>query len=315
MEHLRTVCADKGVFLRSEALAAGYDDKSLARLRRTGELHRVSHGAYTYGDIWAAADARARHRLLARAAYRAARSDVAISHSSGILEHTDKFWGLDLERPHLTRLDGHSGRRGRGVRPHRGKLVDGDVVRVDGFRTMAPARACIELTTVAGVESSLVSINAILSTALCTITDLWARYKTMDHWPSTLTTDLILRLADGRNASVGESRTFYLLWKHGFPAPIPQYKVYDGRGQVVAVVDFAWPELGIFLEFDGKAKYQKLLKPGEDPSDVVFREKRREDLVRRITGWRCLRMVWVDLESPDRTVAWLRREFAASAAA
>lgn len=315
MEHLRTVCADKGVFLRSEALATGYDDKALARLRKAGELHRVSHGAYTFGDIWVAADARARHRLLARAAYRAARAAVAISHSSSVLEYTDKFWGLDLEHPHLTRLDGRSGRRGRGVRPHRGRLLDGDVATVDGFRTMSPARTCIELTTVAGVESSLVSINAILNMGCCAIGDLVARYETMDNWPSTLATDLVLRLADGRNTSVGESRTFYLLWRHGFPAPIPQYKIHDARGQVVAVVDFAWPGLGIFLEFDGKVKYQKLLKQGEDASDVVVREKRREDLVRRITGWKCLRLVWADLETPERTAAWLRREFAAALAA
>ena len=33
-------------------------------------------------------------------------------------------------------------------------------------------------------------------------------------------------------------------------------------GHFIARVDFAWPELGIFVEFDGKVKYESLLKPG-----------------------------------------------------
>ena len=75
------------------------------------------------------------------------------------------------------------------------------------------------------------------------------------------------------------------------------------------MVDFAWPELGLFLEFDGKIKYQKLLKEGESPSDVVIREKRREELVCRLTGWRCIRIVWADLYRPERTAANIRALF------
>ena len=45
--------------------------------------------------------------------------------------------------------------------------------------------------------------------------------------------------------------------------PEPQYEIKDDRGVVIGRVDFAWPELGVFLEFDGKVKYEKLLKPGE----------------------------------------------------
>ena len=87
---------------------------------------------------------------------------------------------------------------------------------------------------------------------------------------------------------------------------MPQYKIRDRSGEVVAVVDFAWPELGLFLEFDGKIKYEKLLKDGESASDVVVREKRREDLIRELTGWRCIRLVWADLERPERTAQRIR---------
>jgi hypothetical protein len=71
-------------------------------------------------------------------------------------------------------------------------------------------------------------------------------------------------------------------------------------------VDFAWPRFGVFLEFDGRVKYEKLLRPGQSASDVVIAEKRREELICRLTGWRCIRIVWSDLEHPARTAAMIR---------
>ena len=101
----------------------------------------------------------------------------------------------------------------------------------------------------------------------------------MEQWPGSLRHRVVLRLADGRIESVGESRFFYLCWKQGLPLPIPQYEVYDDNGRLVAVVDFAWPELGLFVEFDGKIKYRAPDRDGETVVDVVLREKRREELV------------------------------------
>jgi hypothetical protein len=77
---------------------------------------------------------------------------------------------------------------------------------------------------------------------------------------------------------------------------------------VVANVDFAWPEYGVFLEFDGRIKYQELLRVGESPTDVVLREKKRQDLIERLTGWRCIRITWADLYHPERTAALIRQE-------
>ena len=76
------------------------------------------------------------------------------------------------------------------------------------------------------------------------------------------------------------------------------------------MLDFALPEYKLFVEFDGKTKYSKYLRDGEKPEDVVFREKQREDLVRRLTGWRCIRLVWADLRRPRETSDRIRRELA-----
>ena len=41
-------------------------------------------------------------------------------------------------------------------------------------------------------------------------------------------------------------------------------------------------------------KYGRLLKPGEDPGDVVWREKQREDRMRDL-GYEVGRLIWSDL--------------------
>ena len=160
--------------------------------------------------------------------------------------------------------------------------------------------------TVLDVEHGLTTVNDLLHRKLTTPGELAECREFMEQWPRSLTQDLVLRLADGRcGGSVGEGRTLYLLWRQGLPKPEPQYEIPDGHGGSFRV-DFAWPEHKVFLEFDGRIKYQELLKEGESPTDVVLREKKREETICRVTGWRCIRIVWADLYQPARTAAAIR---------
>ncbi len=52
-------------------------------------------------------------------------------------------------------------------------------------------------------------------------------------------------------------------------------------------------------EFDGRITYGRWLRPGQQPGDVVFEEKRREDLIRD-EGWPVVRWTWDDLLHPAR---------------
>ncbi|MDO9398586.1 MAG: type IV toxin-antitoxin system AbiEi family antitoxin domain-containing protein, partial [Herbiconiux sp.] len=117
-DYLRAICDVHGVFLAREALDLGLAERTFTRLVRGHHFQRVRHGAYTFPDVWAGLDEPGRHRLRARAAYRTARVPVALSHESAILDHTDGWWDLDLSEVNLTKLDGDSGRREAGRRPH-----------------------------------------------------------------------------------------------------------------------------------------------------------------------------------------------------
>lgn len=310
---LKQLCDEHGAFLRKDAVRLGYDDRMIEALIRAGEWHRVRRGAYTLEPLWADADDRRRHGILARAAHRAAKSPAVLSHTSAVLEHTDQYWGLDLHEVHLTRLDGRAGRREAGIRQHRGQVIDGDVVVADGVPATSVVRSALELTTITDVERSLIVINGLLHAKECTREQLLTRYAGMESWPNTLTTELTLRIADPRIASVGESRTQYLLWSQGLPYAEPQYPVHGRHGELLAYLDFAWPSHKVWLEFDGKAKYVKYLESDETPGDVVMREKKREDLVRRLTGWHCIRITWSDLATPERTAAMIWRELVSAA--
>ncbi|WP_300377108.1 type IV toxin-antitoxin system AbiEi family antitoxin domain-containing protein [Nocardioides sp.] len=302
------------VMLRKQLLAAGYDDKAIARRVKGGEWVKIRHGAYTEAATWNALDEAGRHALAARAVVAQSRTKVVVSHVSGLPFLGAPTWGIDLDLVHVTREDGKAGRSEGGVRQHRGGIIAGDVVECDGLRVMDATRLALETTLVANVEAGVCVVSHLLHASMTTMEQLRARYELMQHWPDSLGTDLVLRLSDHRFESVGECRTYYLCFHEGLPMPQPQYEIRDETGRVVARVDFAWPELGVFLEFDGKVKYEKLLKDGQRASDVVWAEKRREEMICRLTGWRCIRISWADLADPARTAAKIRQALAGRAA-
>ncbi len=75
---------------------------------------------------------------------------------------------------------------------------------------------------------------------------------------------------------------------------------------LLGIVDFLWRALGVFLEFDGRIKYERFRRPGESLEAYLMREKHREEQICVATGWVCIRITWADLENPLRTVRRVR---------
>ncbi|WP_232679569.1 type IV toxin-antitoxin system AbiEi family antitoxin domain-containing protein [Nocardioides sp. R-C-SC26] len=293
------------VVLARDLKRLGHDDRSIARLLRGGSLRRVRHGAYVE-DIatWDAMSPHERHRVRARAVLRQARTDVVLSHASALLEYGAPTWGVPLDYVDLTRTDGRSGRKEAGVRQHRGAITPSEIVLRSGVPVTAATRLAVEVMCCLQAEAALVAVNHLLGTGEADLDVIRRLAAERSSWPGSLSSHVVLRLADGAVESVGESRTVFACYRAGIPSPVRQYVVYESDGTVVARLDFAWPERGIWLEFDGRIKYGA--GHAGSSSDVVFQEKRREDRVRQLTGWRCLRITWADLERPARFVAELR---------
>lgn len=303
------------IWTRKELLAAGYTDTTIRAARKAGVIHRIRHGAYVDGSLWLAFDAATRHALLARSAYGSARVGSVISHASALPFYEAPVWGFDLSEAHLTRDDHKAGRHEAGVQQHRGIILPEDVCDVHGLRVMSPTRTALELTTLDSPEAALVAVCFLLHTGQTTPDALVARLeKSITTWPDTLSTRRILGLADARVESPLEARFLHLCWLMSLPRPTPQVEVRDRDGALIGRVDFAWPALRVFVELDGKEKYLKYRRPGESIADAVAREKAREDRIRELTGWRCIRLTWADLASPERTAARIRAVLAGLAA-
>ncbi len=299
---LRVIAEADGVFLRREALAAGYSDKLIARMVHARLWRRVRHGAYCFSDVWDTLTTEDKHLTLARAVLRTTPGPVVLSHTTALLAHGIATWGADLTRVHVTRLDDGAGRTERDVEHHVGVCSEADVTTAGGLPVVQAARAVVESATLQSLESALVSADSALFRRLCTPQEVRATFESMNHWPGSQRIHVVLQQMNGLAESPGETRTRYLFWRGGLPTPLLQYDVYDGD-LLIATTDFAWPELRQLGEFDGRVKYGRLLRKGETPGDAVFREKRREDLVRAVTGFGFGRVVWVDLSHPRQTIA------------
>ncbi|MCB0909300.1 MAG: type IV toxin-antitoxin system AbiEi family antitoxin domain-containing protein [Nocardioidaceae bacterium] len=294
------------VTLRREALDQGYDDRAIRRLVRAGVWRKVRHGAYAITEVWDAVSPQDRHRLLARAVLRTAHGSSVLSHVSAAVEWGAPTWGIDLGWVHLTRGDGQTSRRESGVVRHSGVLSAGDVLVREGVALTSGCRAALEVTTVAAVEPALVVVNGLLHAGATTRAELEKAMPLFEHWPNSLTARVVLGLSDSRISSAGESRLYHLCWKAGLPLPVPQVLVEGLEDRFTAFVDFAWPELGVFMEFDGREKYERYRREGETLEQFLLREKRREELICQLTGWICIRITWVDLGHPVRTAARIR---------
>lgn len=307
MDALQFFIERDGFFTTQMALEAGYAKRDITRMARSGEWHRIRRGAYAPGATWLELDPVARHQIRARAVMRSLGDSVALSHTSGVVAHGIDVWNLPLDRVHVTRLDGGAGRIEGDVVHHEGFTMDDEVVAADGMRVMLAERCVLEAASRVDTEVAWCLLDAGLRSGTFDRDRLEAAYKIVEHWPYMHRVRDLVPFADGRSGSIGESRGKHLFRSFGLPQPELQYEVRRADGSIVGVTDWAWPEFGLLGEFDGRVKYGRLLQPGQDPGDVVFAEKRREDELREITGFSMIRLIWSDFAHPAVTAARVRR--------
>jgi hypothetical protein len=296
------------VFLRREALAHGYVDRDLHRAIRAGVLDKVRHGAYVSRSVWQAADELERHRLRSHAVLRSHGSALALSHTSAAVEHGLRLHQPDLSKVHVVCLEEPLARTTPDIVYHRLPITETELEeREDRVLLVNPMRAAIETATLSTVASGLVVLDSLVDLKRIPVDDVHAAFA---HYrgPGSRKLQITVRLVRAGAESVGETLGRHLFWGQHIPEPVLQFEVRDEQGHLVGRTDYAWPTLGVLGEFDGLAKYERFLRPGETVHDAVVREKRREDLLREITGWLMVRLIWADLFRPEATGARVRSQ-------
>jgi hypothetical protein len=292
---------------RAEALADGMSDDELARRVRRGELVRLQRGTYASGPL---PDATAElHATVVIATVAGLRLPGAVSHLSAAVLHGLPTWNVRFDRVHVTRRPPANGSGTRRVHLHVARLDDDEVTELNGLAVTDLARTAVDVARTLPFEQAVVIVDAALATRITTTEQLTDRLGRMGAVPGVRRAARVVSFADGRSESVGESRSRVLMKRLGLPAPDLQVKLLRTDGSAMARCDFGWREHRTVGEFDGRVKYGRLLRPGQQPGDAVFEEKVREDAIRD-DGHSVARWIWRELSTPAVIGDRLRRAFA-----
>ncbi len=290
------------LLLRVDALAAGLDDRDLARAVRRGQLTRIRRGAYLDPTTGLSGQ-----RALVLATAAGLRNGSAVSHVSAAVLHALPLWRAGTVRVHVTRSPPAAGSGSSRVHLHVARLPEDDLTVVDGVVTTSLARTVVDLGRSLSFESAVVTADAALASGRLTPTHLHYCLARMGPVPGSRRASRVVAFADGRGESVGESRSRVLLHRLGLPPADLQVRLRRPDGPVIARCDFGWRDHRTVGEFDGRVKYRA--DGGSDPAETLFREKRREDEIRD-SGWEVARWTWADLDAPSVVDGRIRRAFA-----
>lgn len=240
------------------------------------------------------------HLLRIHATAQARSVPLAFSRTSAAV-----LWGCPLMEADLARVHvaqpGRSRRTTAGVSVHRGAIPDEHFVELpSGLMVTSREWTAIEVAASLQLPQVLLPLDHLVrdlagadGSAHAEVVErlldlvpagMKARSRALRH----------LRLADGRSGSAGESLSRGQMELLGVPKPDLQVSFARDDRPGVDVVDFDWPELGAFGEFDGEVKYRDArMRGGRSSEEVVWDEKLREDRLRR-KRLGCARWVWRD---------------------
>jgi hypothetical protein len=292
---------------RPDALMRGHTDGELRALYTRQGWTQLRPGFYLppgYDDGREAADV---HRELIRASVPALSPDAVVSHQSASVMHPVPVWDVPLDRVHVTRNRANGGRRSRQLHVHSAPFDETDVVEVAGVRVFAVERAFADVARTVPLEQAIVIGDAALRTG-STKQELLAALSYAEKRPGHRRAVRAIEMLDGRSESVGESRSRVVLAELDGPTPELQTSFLDHDGHSIGRGDFFFEEFGVIGEFDGRVKYGKYLRPGEDAGEAVYREKLREDRLRDM-GWIVVRWTWAELQRPHIIRARLQKAF------
>jgi hypothetical protein len=289
-----------GVFSTADARACGYDQRAVNARVASRQWHRLRRGWFVEATIWSASTAEDRHLLLARAVLLPLGPRQAASHTTGSLFLGVAHYRPDLRFVHTTHVNRVRGRTECGVVHHEGPLDLASCTHDNGVFVGPEPIVVAGAMLVADQDAALVVGDSALNRGIVTLPELtdvaddWLRYG------GSRALRYRLSLLHPEAESPGETLSLSMFRRGGLPTPELQYRVDLPDGSV-AYADFAWPEHRVLGEFDGKGKYLRDLRPGEEPGEAVFREKLREDRLRDL-GWVVVRLVWSDLFTPGPTL-------------
>ncbi|MET0976542.1 MAG: type IV toxin-antitoxin system AbiEi family antitoxin domain-containing protein, partial [Leifsonia sp.] len=287
---------EDGLISSQRLHATGFDARGIDRLIAAAELVRVRRGWYATSANWAAEGRDGRYRMLIRATDASSPHGLTVSHLSAVAMHGLPTIGDWPTTVHTCDPQASGGSKARYITTHRaGRTPSVEVI--DGVAVVSLARALVDVAVTESPERSVAAIDAALRREAERHRRAWRDPQALRGAPFVpLSADVLLneldavdppfhraraeaviRFADARSGSPGESLSRVRMRQANFVIPELQVRFPEVLGRV-AEVDFYLDGIRKIQEFDGKFKYTRgaIVKPNEDPGEIVWKEKRRE---------------------------------------
>lgn len=262
------------IFSTEEAIKDGTTKHALSWGLHTGRWLRLEWNTYIEGS-------EAPNALMRALATVVATKGVA----TGTLAAT--FYELDLSslKPPFATVPNRRRSRRPGVR--RKDLDPSSITTVNGYPCTTPLQTLIDIAGIVAANEWEQVLESALRKQLVTIEDIEVALPTLEKSRTkgvgTIRTVLQQR---GTNTpptgSILETMMVQLIRDHThLPQPERQVEVRSTHGTFIAFVDFAWQDVGLFLECDGSQHLQQQTY-----------DMRRETSVVAATGWLPGRFNW-----------------------
>jgi hypothetical protein len=260
-------------------------------------LVRVGPNAFVRAVDWDAAGPRTRYVTRVRARLARLGEPATASHQSAMA-----LLGLPSlhawpDEVHVTVPRSRYRSRTRGLVLHTRPLGPSEIVPSGSALVTTVPRTVVDVALTGDVRAAV----ALADSALRTGTTMLDLRRALDVHPTARgrrAAELVFDLADGRSGSPAESFARVVFRELGLPEPVLQQELVVGGRRIV--VDFWFPEQGVVVEVDGRAKYtQARYLAGRSPTEVFLDEKRRQEAVLTVPDVRrVVRVEWRDLHEP-----------------
>lgn len=291
---------------------AGIEPESLTNIRP---------GACVRSEEWDSLFVEGRVRTRAHAvAARSGNPSVTNSHTTAAALHSLPLFRTRSDRVHLIVPGLHTRKNSSDVIRHHLPLAPDDVAIVDGLRVTTLERTVYDVIRTVSLEAAVMCFDAALRTVAWDDTtreyDFAAAADFRERVTSRITHNagargirqarFVADFSDGRAQLPGESLSRLWMWQLGIPDPQLQLRIELGGGRY-ALLDFAWPALRRWAEFDGEIKYtDPEILAGRTPDEAREDQSLRQHAVQRVTGWSVDRWGFDRMPTIDVFAAHLR---------
>lgn len=288
MEIARLAARQHGIFTRSQALAAGATSATIARRVSSGRVAALYPGVYRVAGA-----PRSWEQQLLVACF-AWGGRCAIARRSALA-----MWSMPGGRKDPIEIAIPRGRRrpaAPGIAREARDLRRSDVRFVGAIPVTSPARTLFDLARCGDIDTAEEALDDGLRRGLVTLPQLEATARRQHGRPGVKALLALIQERTGFGVvpqTLFESRLLRAIRRAGLPLPVPQYEIWEA-GRLIAIPDFAYPELKIAIEADGRRWHS-----GKRWSRDLAR---RNALTTR--GWRIIHVTWDALHHrPDTVIA------------